>query len=40
MTCARRCRHCGVTVVQTDEFFIDTGLDPDTIRRELTQAEG
>ena len=30
----------GVTVVQTDEFFIDTGLDPDTIRRELTQAEG
>lgn len=27
----------GVTVVQTDEFFIDTGLDPDAIRAEISQ---
>ena len=25
----------GVTVIQTDEFFIDTGLDTETIRKEL-----
>lgn len=28
----------GLTVVQVDEFFIDTGLDEDAIRKELTAA--
>lgn len=28
----------GLTVVQVDEFFIDTGIDEDAIRKELTAA--
>ena len=29
----------GVTVEQADEFFIDTGLDEDTLKKEITAAE-